>query len=255
MLRLGWMSTARGQGSLALLRFVCDHIASGSLDARISAVVSNRTPGEFEQTDVFFDYARSQGLPLVCESSARLRQDAPGPDWRTRFDRMLAQKMEAYDIDVVFMAGYMLIVSEFLCERYPLLNLHPALPGGPTGTWREVMRELASSGASQTGAMVHIVTPELDRGPTLSYFSFAIDGEPFESLRKAGDVSALADAIRADELRREFPLILTTLRALSAGDVVIRDHLAFAADGSQLRQGRDLSPEVERFLADPSVQR
>lgn len=248
MLRLGWMSTARGQGSLSLLRFVCDHIASGSLDARISAVISNRIPGEFEQTDVFFDYARAQGLPLVCESSARLRQDAPGPDWRTRFDRILAQRMEQYDIDVVFMAGYMLIVSEFLCERYPLLNLHPALPNGPTGTWREVMLELATSGASRTGAMVHIVTPELDRGPTLSYFSFPLEGEPFDSLREAADVTALADAIRAQELRREFPLILTTLRALSAGDIVIDDHLAFAADGSQLRQGRDLSPQVEGFL-------
>jgi phosphoribosylglycinamide formyltransferase 1 len=250
MLRLGWMSTARGQGSLALLRFVCEHIAAGSLDARISAVVSNRVPGEFEQTDLFFDYVRSQGLPLVCESSARLRQEAPGADWRTRFDHMLAQRMESYDIDVVLMAGYMLIVSEFLCDRYPLLNLHPALPGGPTGTWREVMHHLAISGASQTGAMIHIVTPELDRGPTLSYFSFSVEGEPFASLREAGDTDALADAIRAHELQREFPLILTTLRALASGEVVIRDHLAFAADGSQLRQGRDLSPKVETFLAD-----
>ena len=46
MLRLGWMSTARGEGSMALLRFVCEHIEAGELDATISIVVSDREPGE-----------------------------------------------------------------------------------------------------------------------------------------------------------------------------------------------------------------
>jgi phosphoribosylglycinamide formyltransferase 1 len=254
MLRLGWMSTARGESSLALLRFVCESIEAGALDACISVVVSNREPGESAQTDRFFDYVRSRGLPLVYESSARLKQSAPGEDWRTRFDQRLASRIDEFDIDVIFMAGYMLIVSEFLCTRYTLLNLHPALPNGPTGTWCEVMSKLALTGALQTGAMVHIVTPQLDRGPVVSYFSFSLEGEPFDSLRESGDFTTLADAIRRHELEREFPLILTTLRALASREVVIRDHLAFAADGSQLRQGRDLSPEVETFLADSSAQ-
>ncbi len=254
MLRLGWMSTARGQSSLALLRFVCENIETGALDARISVVISNREPGEAPQTDRFFEYARSRNLPLVCESSARIRSTAHGEDWRTTFDHLLANRIDQFDVDVIFLAGYMLIVSEFLCNRYALLNLHPALPDGPTGTWREVMAELARSQATETGAMVHIVTPQLDRGPVVSYFSFSLMGEPFASLRKTGDNDALADAIRAHELQREFPLILATLRALASGELVVRGHLAFAVDGSQLRQGRDLSPEVETFVADSSAQ-
>jgi len=249
MLRLGWMSTARGEGSFALLRYVCESIAAGALDARISVVVSNREPGEAPQTDRYFEYVRSRGLPLVCESSARFRRTDTGDDWRTRFDRILAGRIEHYGVDVIFMAGYMLIVSEYLCTRYPILNLHPALPGGPTGTWNEVMAMLARTGATRTGAMVHVVTPVLDRGPTISYFSFPLEGEPFDSLRKAGDTAGLADAIRAQELRREFPLILTTLRALAAGRIVIAALQAYDNTGKALDAGMDLSPDVERLLA------
>lgn len=252
MLRLGWMSTARGESSLALLRFVCENIETGALDARIPVVISNREPGEAAQTDRFFDYVRSRGLPLICESSKRLRQTAPGEDWRTRFDQLLATRIDQFDVDVIFMAGYMLIVSDLLCSRYTLLNLHPALPDGPTGTWREVMAELARTGATQTGAMVHIVTPQLDRGPVVTYFSFSLRGEPFASLRKAGDLDALADATRAHELRREFPLILTTLRALAAGHTVVKARRAYDTTGRLLEGGADLSRDVERILAEQS---
>ncbi|MBN1152352.1 MAG: phosphoglycerate transporter [Dehalococcoidia bacterium] len=249
MLRLGWMSTARGEGSLALLQFVCENIESGALDARISVVVSNREPGEATQTDRFFEYVRSRGLPLVTESSTRLRRSAPGDDWRTRFDQLLARHLEKFDVDVILLAGYMLIVSDFLCTRYPLLNLHPALPDGPTGTWREVMAKLAESGATRTGAMLHVVTPVLDRGPVVSYFCFSLEGEPFATLRKSGDTTRLADEIRAQELRREFPLILTTLRALAAGRIVISALHAYDDAGTPLVAGMDLSPEVECMVA------
>jgi phosphoribosylglycinamide formyltransferase-1 len=249
MLRLGWMSTGRGPTSLALLRAVCEDIQAARLDARISFVLTNRGPGEAAQSDLFQEYARSQGLPLVCESSRDFRQNLQGADWRTSFDQQMSSRIEQFDVDLIFLAGYMLIVSDFFCTKYLLLNLHPALPGGPTGTWQEVMAELARTGATQAGAMVHVVTPELDRGPTASYFSFSLQGEPFSSLREAGQLDILADAIRAEEVRREFPLILTTLRAFAAGDIRVKDRCAYDSEGNLMTVGRDLSAEVERQLS------
>jgi len=249
MLKLGWMSTGRGETSLNLLRVVCKDIEQGKLDARISFVLCNRESGEAAQTDRFLGYVRSQGLSLVSESSSGYRAENPGPDWRVGFDRMLASRIEQFDVDLFFMAGYMLIVSDFLCTRYTMLNLHPALPDGPKGTWRDVMMELARTNAARTGAMVHLVTPDLDRGPTASYFSFSLESEPFASLRKSGDVGALAERIRAHEVRREFPLIITTLRALAAGDIVISERRAYDDGGRVLDGGRDLSMEVERVIA------
>ncbi len=249
MLKLGWMSTGRGPGSFELLRVTCENIESGRLDARISCVICNRGMGETEQTDRFLNFIRSKGLPLVSESSSRFRRDYAGDDWRTAFDRILSSGIERFDVDVIFLAGYMLIVSEFLCTRYSLLNLHPALPDGPKGEWPEVMRELARSGAVRTGAMIHVVTPELDRGPVATYFSFPLSGQPYDGLRACGDVDALADAIRKQELRREFPLILATLRSLAAGDIVVSGGRIHNRVGEPLARGLDLSAQVERELA------
>ncbi len=110
------------------------------------------------------------------------------------------------------------------------------------------MSELAHTGARQTGAMLHVVTPVLDRGPVVSYFSFSLENEPFATLRRGGNTARLADEIRTHELRREFPLILTTLRALAAGRIVISALHAYDGTGSPLERGMDLSQEVEQLL-------
>ena len=46
MLKLGWLSTGRGEGSRGFLRYVHDGIERGELDAGIQFVFSNREPGE-----------------------------------------------------------------------------------------------------------------------------------------------------------------------------------------------------------------
>jgi len=248
VLKLGWMSTGRGLGSFNLLRVVCESIEARTLDVSLSCVVCNRQRGEAEQSDRFLDFVRSKGVPLVSESSSRFKQSFDGEDWRTEFDRLLSRRVDQFQVDLFFLAGYMLIVSEFFCTRYVLLNLHPALPNGPKGTWQEVMLELARTNALTTGAMIHVVTPELDRGPVASYFSFSLDGESFDALRRRGDSALLAAAIREQELRREFPLILTTLRALSARDIVISGRRVIDSAGRPLERGKDLSTEIERLL-------
>ena len=73
----------------------------------------------------------------------------------------------------------MLICSGEMCRRYPLLNLHGALPNGPTGAWQSVIWQLIESRSQQTGAMIHLATEELDRGPVLSHCVVPITGDGF----------------------------------------------------------------------------
>ena len=89
-------------------------------------------------------------------------------------------KLSGLEADICVLAGYMLIVSGKMCRQYPLLNLHPALPDGPTGTWQEVVWELIDSNAKTTGAMVHLATEEVDRGPVVSYVTVPITGPIFD---------------------------------------------------------------------------
>jgi len=81
----------------------------------------------------------------------------------------------------------MLIVSEELCQKYDMINLHPAPPGGPTGSWQEVIWTLIQNKADTAGAMIHLVTPELDRGPALATASSLLRVNP--SLNIGGGIT------------------------------------------------------------------
>ena len=268
MLRIGWFSTGRGEGSRGLLQFVADAIEAGKLDATIEFVFSNREPGEAEGSDAFFGLIRSYSLPLVTLSSARYRREhGGGPMSRHRegFDQEAMALLEGYQPDVCALAGYMLICSGEMCRRYPLLNLHGALPDGPTGTWQSVIWELIETGATRTGAMIHMATEEVDRGPVLSHCELPIVGGAFDEARTAldgrsierirsdeGEENGLFKLIRAEGYRREPYLLLATLGAVADGRVRVRPGEALDANGEPWANthsaGLSLTQEIEAAL-------
>jgi len=67
-------------------------------------------------------------------------------------------------VDLVVMAGYMLILGDPELEGLAMVNIHPALPWGPRGTWQRSYIN-SSLSIAEAGIMVHLVTKELDRGP------------------------------------------------------------------------------------------
>jgi len=169
------------------------------------------------------------------------------------------------DIDLVVLAGYMWVVSADLCEKLPMINLHPALPGGPQGTWQEVIWQLLEERASETGVMMHLVTPELDRGPAVTFCRFPIRGEKFDPLweafekkRKAkgletikqeeGEAEPLFALIRREGVRRELPLIVYTIKAFAEGEVRLSGKTLLDASGYPLPGPYDLSPRIEKHL-------
>jgi folate-dependent phosphoribosylglycinamide formyltransferase PurN len=255
MLRIGWFATGRGEGSRGLLQFVQDRIVQGKLDARIEFVFSNREPGEAEGSDRFFQLTRSYDLPLVTHSSARFRQERGGR-WaalREAYDAEVMDLLQDRKPDICVLAGYMLILGGPMCRRYDMLNLHPALPDGPIGIWQDVVWSLIEHRAERTGAMVHLVTQEVDRGPVVSYCTAPIVGEEFDPHWQAleqqdlaqvratqGEEFPLFELIHEAASRRERPLLLETLRAVADGKVVVRGGRALDADGVPLTDSMPL---------------
>ncbi len=270
MLRLGWFSTGRGPGSRRLLATVQDEIAAGRLDARIEVVLCNREPDQNPQTDQFLEQVRRHGLPLVCLSTLRYRRERgesrakpgePLPQWRHDFDREVIRLLEPHPFDLGVLAGYMLIGTEVICKRYDLLNLHPAAPDGPPGTWQEVIWWLMERGADHSGVRMHLATPELDTGPSLAYCRYSLRGPSFDEMwREAeqrgvagiraaeGEENALFQEIRRQGVARELPLVLETLRAFASGRVRIHDKRVVDAQGQEIA-GYDLTEEIERIVA------
>jgi folate-dependent phosphoribosylglycinamide formyltransferase PurN len=267
-LQLGWFTTARGPGSRALFEAVVAAIAEGALDARIAVVCCNREPGEDPITDGFLQRVQELGLPLVARSSVRFRRASRGPrsrpgeplpEWRAAYDAELERALAPHPFELGVLAGYMLILGPALVARHALLNLHPALPGGPAGTWREVIRALIRARARASGVMLHLAIPEVDAGPVATYCRYALDGPvlaPYwaalaprpEALDDAAvEASGLFDAIREEGVRREAPLLVATLRAFASGRVRARPGQLLDAAGAPAPPV-DLTAEVEARL-------
>jgi len=250
VLNIGWFSTGRDEAARQLLQAVQNKSHSGDINGKISFVFSNREPGEAKESDLFFELVRSYNIPLICLSHKKFKtaKEEEGLDieeeWRIKYDKEVNKKIETFAPDLCVLAGYMLIVSAELCQKYDMINLHPAPPGGPTGSWHEVIWTLIQNKADTAGAMMHLATPELDRGPAVSYCLFPIKGEPFAEYWRKDDKDMLFRLIRQHELAREFPLIILTLQALSRGEVGIKDRRVIDAQG-KLISGYNLSGRID----------
>ena len=244
MLNIGWFSTGRDKAARQLLQAVSDKSHSGDINGKISFVFSNREPGESKESDLFFKLVRSYKIPLICLSHKRFKTARRENEWRIKYDKEVDKKIETFAPDVCVLAGYMLIVSEELCYKYDMINLHPAPPGGPTGSWQDVIWALIRNKSDTAGAMMHLVTPQLDRGPVVSYCLFSIKGAPFAEYWQRDDKNMLFQLIRQYELAREFPLITLTLQSLSRGEVSIKDGRAIDTQG-KLINGYNLSDKVD----------
>jgi folate-dependent phosphoribosylglycinamide formyltransferase PurN len=155
----------------------------------------------------------------------------------------------------------MLIASAVMCERYDLLNLHPALPGGPVGTWQEVIWQLIEQRATHSGVMMHLATPEVDRGPTVTYCAYPIRGSAFDGLwqqiedrsiteiqASEGENNGLFQEVRRHGVGRELPLVVATVGAFARGRVRIKHKGVLDAAGRAIA-GYDLTDEIERAVA------
>ena len=137
----------------------------------------------------------------------------------------------------------MWVLADFYRTR-KIINLHPALPNGPKGTYKEVIRQLIRNDASETGIMVHLVTEELDRGPSLAFCRYSIRGPAFDERwdertyprrrkRHRPDATnreednTLFEVIRREGVKREPPLLVRTIKSLAEGRVRIHNDAAF----------------------------
>lgn len=274
MYRIGWFSTGRGQGSLNLLHAMVAAIESGRVPAEIGFVFCSREPGDAAGSDRYIKTVQEFGLPLVCFSSkrfkpelrARGRQDpAALARWRIAYDREVMQRLGAPDVAITVLAGYMLVLGPEMCAAYDMVNLHPAAPDGPAGTWQEVIWELIGTGARESGNMMHLVIEELDKGPPITYGTFPIRGAAFDQLwddmdkklqhkplddiaREEGEQNPLFAQIRKDGALREIPLVVQTVKAFAEGRISLKDR-AIIADGKPLSGPYCLNADIERELA------
>ena len=148
-LRVAVLASGGGTNLQALL-----DACTGEAPARVVLVASNkRDAGALAR-------ARAAGVPAGVI-------DDP------RDGAALTALLRGARTDLVVLAGYLKLVPPETVSAFEgrIINIHPALlPAfGGTGMYgRRVHEAVLASGASRSGASVHLVTAEYDRGPVVA---------------------------------------------------------------------------------------
>jgi folate-dependent phosphoribosylglycinamide formyltransferase PurN len=268
--KIGWFSTGRGPGSRNLLKTILESIDSGLINAKLSFVFCSREQGEAEGSDLYLKMVKDHGLNLVSFSSRNFKptvrkQGKENPtimdEWRRAYDREIMSRLAPYSSDINVLAGYMLIVGHDMCEKYDLINLHPAAPDGPAGTWKEVIWQLIKERAHHSGVMIHLVTKELDKGPPITFCTFPLRGTSIDPLweryeqalrqksldqiiHEEGENNPLFKEIRERGVIRELPLLVQTLKTFSEGKIRVDNHQVLA-DNHVQQQPYCLTEQIE----------
>jgi len=145
--RIGVLLSGRGSNFEA----IASNIAAGKLRAEIAVVISNveSAPG--------LARARERGLKALCIPSKGKPREA--------FDAELVAALNASDVGLVVLAGFMRIFSPVMLQAYPnlMLNIHPSLL--PSFPGRDVQQQALEHGVKFSGCTVHLVNDTLDGGP------------------------------------------------------------------------------------------
>lgn len=128
----------------------------------------------------------------------------------------LGRLLDAHGADLVALAGYLRLVPAEIVRRFRgrMLNVHPALLpafGGPGMYGGRVHRAVLEAGARVSGATVHFVDEQYDRGPIVAQWPVPV---------LPGDT---ADALAARVLRAEHAIFPRVVQAVAAGLVTLSD--------------------------------
>lgn len=146
--------SGRGSNMEAIVRSAQAEQWESVLQARIAGVISNRPQA------AGLTIARDLGVPtLALDHKIYATREA--------FDAALAQAIDAWQPDLVLLAGFMRVLTAGFVSRYAgrLMNIHPSLL--PSFAGLDTHQRALDTGVKIHGSTVHFVTPDLDDGPII----------------------------------------------------------------------------------------
>jgi phosphoribosylglycinamide formyltransferase-1 len=102
---------------------------------------------------------------------------------REEHDASIVEHLQAHQVDLVCLAGYMRLLSPVVLRAYPgrVLNVHPSLL--PSFPGLDAQRQAWEHGVKWSGATVHLVDEGLDTGPIVAQEAVPVmDGDTPQAL-------------------------------------------------------------------------
>lgn len=164
-----------GEGTT--LRSVNEAIKNGILQMNIDFVLINKSQ---ENSSELTQYCQDNGLNIIHRPFDFTNGN------RNNYLSGLVSELESYNSQFYFFLGWNMIVNEHFISCSPrILNLHPSLPNTFVGSncIRLAYDAFQRNEISETGSMVHEVTPVLDRGKVYGSTVVEIyDNDSYEEL-------------------------------------------------------------------------
>ena len=147
---IGVLASGRGSNFKAIL----DHIRLGVLQGVEAGVLISNKPDAGA-----LEIAKRYGV------EAKLIELKAGD--KLRWEREALNALEAHGVDLVVLAGFMLVLTPFFIDRYRwrIMNIHPALL--PAFRGLHPHRQALEHGAKISGCTVHYVDESIDGGPII----------------------------------------------------------------------------------------
>ncbi len=156
MLKIGVLVSGGGTN----LQAIIDKVKGGEIsNTKISFVISNNLNA------YALERARKAGIPAKCISPKSF-------DNRKAFEDALLEAVDSYGVDLIVLAGYLVIIPEEMIKRYKnrIINIHPSLIPSFCGTGcygLKVHEKALDRGVKVSGATVHFVDEGTDTGPII----------------------------------------------------------------------------------------
>jgi len=156
---------ASGRGSN--LQAILDACARPEFPARVAVVLSDRERAHALQ------HAATHGVPV------RFLNPKDHAD-REAYDAALAAAIEAHDVGLVCLAGFMRVLGSAFVRRFHgrIMNVHPSLL--PAFPGLAAQRQALEYGVRVTGATVHFVDEGVDTGPIILQAGVPVQPEDTE---------------------------------------------------------------------------
>lgn len=156
MLNIAVFASGRGSNFEALHRAIEEQ----NIPAQIAVVISNNSAAGA------LSLARSLGIPALHLS----QRHYPDP---AAFHHAVLQTLVRYATDLIVLAGYMKKMDAEIVRAFPqrIINIHPALLpkfGGEGMYGMHVHTAVIAAGEKESGASVHYVDEEYDRGAVIA---------------------------------------------------------------------------------------
>jgi len=194
------------------LQAIIDACTDSNYPAEVVGVVSNKA-------DVY-GLTRAENADIATVSLSHKEFES-----REDYDQALIKKIDAFDADLIVLAGFMRILTPAFVQHYQgkLLNIHPSLL--PKYQGLNTHQRAIDAGDEVHGVSVHFVTEELDGGPVILQAKVPV----FE-----GDTSDDLAARVHEQEHRIYPLVVKWFaekRLGMQGDTAILDGNVLAISG------------------------